>query len=154
MAVFLLGTQCLLDIAKHDGNKAQQWYEGLQKQGLHFGDVRISAFSVALIRFLFDSKPPSTPNERQLQINVNLLIERFKNAGAVVGCTAEAVYYWADNLGDAVQYDQPPPAREIGAEALVIATVAVSQHPSLQYTLVDRGQALHQALSIPVYDPY
>jgi hypothetical protein len=153
MATYVLGTQCLLDIAKKDGNKAQLWYEALAAQGVYFGDVCISAFSVALIRFHFDDKPPSTPGDRQLQSNVNHLIDQFKTAGAVIGCSPDALYYWADNLGQGVQYDQPPPAHDVGAEAIVLATIAVAPL-SAQYTLVDRRQAVHQQLTITVHDPY
>jgi hypothetical protein len=153
MAIFVLGTQCLLDIAKKDGNKAQQWYDALAGRGVHFGDVCISAFSVAVVRFFFDDNPPSTPADRQLKTNVNHLIDLFKTAGAVIGCSTEAIYYWADNLGNGVQYDQPPPAKDIGVETLLLATLTVA-HPSTQYTLVDRRQAVHQQLNITVHDPY
>jgi hypothetical protein len=87
MAIYLLGTRCLFDIAKNDGNKAQQWYDDLAKRNLHFGDVLISAFSVALVRFHFDDNPPADPATRQLQANVNYLIDQFKVADAVVGCS-------------------------------------------------------------------
>jgi hypothetical protein len=153
MAIFILGTQCLLDIAKQDGNKAQQWYAGLAARNLLLGDVCISAFSVAQLRFFFDDNPPTTPADRQLQTNVNLLIDQFKLAGAVLGCSVEAVDYWAEKLGNGCQYDQPPPAKNIEIEALVIATVATA-HPGIQYILVNRRQAIHQQLNISVLDPY
>jgi hypothetical protein len=152
MATYVLGTRCLLDIAKKDGNKAQLWYEGLAAQGVHFGDVCISAFSVALIRFLFDDHPPVTPGDRQLQVN-NRLIDQFKTADAVLGCSQDAVYYWAENLGEGLEYDQPPPSRKIGSEALVLATVATAPR-SAQYRLVDRLQSIHSQLIISVFDPY
>jgi len=153
MAMYVLGTQCLLDIAKKDGNPAQRWFEGLAARNIHLGDVCISAISVVFLRFYFDDHPPQSPATRQLQTNLNLLIDQFKTAGAVLGCSREAVYYWADTLGNNVQYDQPPPARAIDIEALVLATVAVPP-PGRQYTLVDRAQAVHQQLSIAVHDPY
>lgn len=150
---YVLGTQCLLDIAKQDGNKAHLWYEALAAQGIYFGEVCISAFSVALIRFLFDDNPPRTPGDRQLQFNVTHLIDEFKTAGAVIGCSPDAVFYWAANLGQGVQYDQPPPARDIGSEALVLATIAVAPAGS-QYVLVDRRQSVHKQITISVLDPY
>ena len=153
MATYVLGTRCLLDIARNDRNRAQLWYESLAAQGVHFGDVCISAFSVALIRFFFDENPPQLPGDRQLQVNVNHLIAQFKTAGAVLDCSAEAVYYWANNLGQGVQYDQPAPSRDIGAEALILATIAVAPL-SAQYTLVDRRQPVHLTMTINVHDPY
>jgi len=153
MAIYVLGTQCLLDIAKKDGNRAQIWFDGMAARNQHFGDVTISAYSVALVQFLFEDHPPVTLADRQLKINVDLLIDQFKITHAVLDCSKEAIYYWAHNLGRGIQYDQPPPAIEIGAEALVLATVATPP-PGVQYTLVDRRQTVHQQLALSVHDPY
>jgi len=64
-------------------------------------------------------------------------VDLFKTAGAVIDCSRASVYYWANNLGSGVKYDRLPPARDIGVEALVIASVAVA-NALRQFTLVDR----------------
>jgi hypothetical protein len=153
MTIYVLGTQCLLDIAKNDGNEAHRWFERLASQGVHVSDLRISACSIALLRFHFDDNPPRTPGDHQLQVNLNRLITRFKNAHAVLGCSMESICYWADNLGDSITYDRPPPRKLIGVEALVLATVATGD-PVNPYTLVDRHQTIHQQLNIATFDPY
>jgi hypothetical protein len=155
MTIYLLGTQCLLDIAKKDGNKAEQWYKSLATQGLYLGsDVYISAFSVVQLRFFFVNHPPVTAGDRTLISNVEKLIRKFKNAGGVLGCPAEAAYYWAERLGEHVTYDQPQPPRKLPAEeAVVLATAAVNNGGN-SCVLVDRRQQIHQTLNIRVHDPY
>ena len=155
MKTYLIGTQCLLDNAKNDGNKARHWYDSLASKGLYLGThVLISAFSVAQLRFFFQKHPAITAGDRSLIRNVNKFIRKFENAGGVLGCPAEAAYYWADTLGPSVTYHQPPPPRALPAEeAIVVATAAV-QNGGHSYVLVDREQQIHQALQISVHDPY
>jgi hypothetical protein len=155
MKTYLIGTQCLLDIAKKDGNKASQWYDSLASQGLYLGThVLISAFSVAQLRFFFHKHPAITPGDWSLIRNVNKVIRIFENAGGVLGCPAEAAYYWAETLGPSVTYNRPPPPRALPAEeAIVVATAAV-HNGGHSYVLVDREQEIHQVLRIAVHDPY
>lgn len=152
MAIYILGTQCLLDIAKKDGNKAQQWFEALAGQGIQFGDVCISALSIAQLRFFFDKHPPATPGDRQLQANVALLTAQFETADAVIGLSVAAAKYWAHSIGENLIYHHPR-QRPMGTEALVLATVAVG-HQGTSCTLADRLQPVHTQLGITVHDPY
>jgi hypothetical protein len=155
MKFYLLGTQCLFDIAKDDGNKARRWYNSLATRGLYLGsDVRISAFSVAQLTFHFKKTPAITAGDLSVIANVKRLIRKFENAGAVLGCPAEAAYYWAERLGEVVTYDQPPPPRELPAEeAIVVATAAVT-NGGYDCVLVDHLQQIHKTLHIAVHDPY
>jgi hypothetical protein len=154
MTIYLLGTQCLFDIAKKDGNEAEVWYNSLALRGLYLGDVRISAFSVAYLRFYFDQHPSLTRGDRQLKKNVEALIDKFKNAGAVMGCPPQAAYYWAERLGYTVTYDRPPPPREIPFEEVIVVATAAASPNGNSYVLVDRRQTVHEDLKIPVHDPY
>jgi hypothetical protein len=153
MEILILGTQCLYDIAKRDGNAAHQWYVRQELTGVHFGDICISAFSIAQVIMSFANNPPSTPNEKSLEFNLHSLINDFETADAVIGCSPAAARYWAEYLPAPVMYDNPPPPYAVGTEAIVIATVAAG-HEGIPCRLVDRLQLIHQSLNLKVLDPH
>lgn len=150
--ILILGTQCLVDVAKGDGNPAHAWYDLQEQKGVQFGDICISAFSIAQMKFFFAKNPPGDADEKALEANLNSLFSDFETAGAVIGCSPAAANYWADFLDEVVIYDLPSP-HEVGTEAIVIATVAAG-HEGIPCRLVDLLQPIHKQLNISVYDPY
>ena len=153
MTAYLLSTRCLYDIAVHDRNKAQLWFEDLVLRGRALSEIRISAFSIPQIRFHFDEHPPTGPDDRKVQANFYKLVTQFTNMQAVLGCPPEAAYFWANTIGRSAVYDAPPPSRDIGSEVLILATAA-TKHNSTRYTLVEKLQPIHGRLGIQVHDPY
>jgi hypothetical protein len=153
MTAYLLSTRCLYDIAVHDHNKAQLWFEAAARRSSQLSEIRISAFSIPQIRFYFEAHPPRTPDDRKVQANFTKLITLFTNRQAVLGCPPEAAYFWANTIGRSVIYENPPPPRDIGPEVLILATAAV-RHNSTRYTLVEQWQPIHDTLKIQIFDPY
>src|SRR5260370_30540063 len=95
MARYLLGTNCLLDIALQNQGAANRWFAGKAPQpGLFVGDVAISAFSVAAIRAFYRATPPTTPKGRVHEENVSKLIRQFEVVDAIEGVSPPAVSFW------------------------------------------------------------
>lgn len=156
MAYYLLGTNCLLDIARLNNGPAHRWYlSRAAQEGLFPEDVVISAFSVALIEDLFRRTPPTTPAEKQLADNVFSLIEQFRLDGAIVGASQEVVAYWSRQLHGEIPYPTPryPDDTAGFEEKFVIATAKVGNE-GRGYILVDRKREVHEQLGLLVHDPY
>ena len=103
MATYLLGTACLVDIARGEG-PAYEWYRGLEEQeGLFVPNVEISAFSVAAIELQYAAEPPTTTRESTLTQNLVGLITAFRIASALVGATPSVGVDWRQSL----TYDSP-----------------------------------------------
>jgi hypothetical protein len=158
--IYLLWTQCFLDIARRNRNPAQAWFAEQERNGVRFGAICISPITIALARYEFKIDPPATVAAVTFVKNVNVLIQRFTNAGAIREFSADAAEFWADRiLGTVVTYEYPgrrglPPRQvPIGPEAMVIATAGAGSR-GVPFTLVDRKQAIHSSLHIDVHDPY
>ena len=155
MATFLLGTACLLDIARHEG-RAYDWYRGLEAQeGIFAANVEISAFSVACIELQYAAEPPQSTRESTLRQNVGILIHQFRIEDAIVGATPEVIEYWIKYLNYDIPYPSPGyPDDTLGfEEKLVLATAKVG-NDGRGYILVDRTRPIHAELELLVHDPY
>lgn len=155
MATYLLGTACLVDIARGEG-PAHAWYSRLEEQeGLFVPHVEISAFSVAAIELQYEAEPPTTTRESTLKQNVVELINQFRLDGAVVGATPAVVEYWTQYLNAEISYPSPGfPDDVLGfEEKLVLATAKVGNE-GRGYILVDRKRPVHDELELLVHDPY
>ena len=155
MAKYLLGTACLLDIARNEG-RAYDWYHGLEEQeGIFSADVEISAFSIACIELHYVEEPPQSARESTLKQNVWILINQFRIEDAIVGATPDVIEYWSRYLNHNILYPSPEyPDDTLGfEEKLVLATAKVG-NDGRGYILVDRKRDVHAELELLVHDPY
>lgn len=155
MATYLLGTACLLDIARNEG-PAYDWYRGLEAQeGIFAANVEISAFSVACIELQYAEAPPQSMRESVLKQNVGILINQFRMEDAIVGTAPDVVEYWSRYLNGDIPYPSPGyPDDVLGfEEKLVLATAKVGNE-GRGYILVDRWRRVHEELELIVHDPY
>jgi hypothetical protein len=155
VATYLLGTACLVDIARGEG-AAYEWYRGLEAQeGLFAPNVEISAFSVAAIELQFEAEPPRTPRESTLKQNLVALVSQFRIDGAIVGAAPDVIEYWSQRLNYDIPYPEPGfPDDVLGfEEKLVLATAKVGNE-GRGYILVDRKRPVHDDLELLVHDPY
>ena len=155
MATFLLGTACLLDIARREG-PAYDWYRGLEEQeGIFYPEVVISAFSVVCLQTQFAEEPPQTPRESVLKANVDTLISQFRLADAIVGADPDVIQYWAENLNYDISYPSPGyPEDKLGFEEKLVLATAVVGNEGRGYILVDRRRDVHADLPLLLHDPY
>jgi hypothetical protein len=158
--IYLLGTQCFLDIAKRNKNPAQLWFAEQERKGVRFGAICISPITIALARYEFKADPPASIAAVTFAKNVNVLIQQFTAASAIADFSADAADFWVDRiLGNVVTYESsgrrnlPPRQVPIGPEAMVVATAGAGKR-GVPFTLVDRKQAVHSRLRIDVLDPY
>lgn len=156
MARYLLGTQCLMDVALLNDGAAHRWFSGRSAQpGLFVGDVAISAFSVAAIRAFFRQRPPTSVETKQHESNLGRLIRQFEVADAVEGASPAAVFFWDSQAQVALTYDVPGHGqRALGFEEKFVLATALKGNHGRGFILVDRAQAVHHALGVTVYDPY
>jgi hypothetical protein len=156
VAYYLLGTGCLLDIARYNHGPAHKWFLSRAAQhGLFPDDVVISAFSVAQIEALFRANPPSTPAESQLAENAFQLIKQFALDDAIVGATKNVIDYWSRHLNFPIPYPTPKyPDDMLGFEEKLVLATAKEGNEGRGYILVDHKRDIHDQLGLLVHDPY
>ena len=156
MAYHLLGTGCLLDIARLNQGPAHRWYlSRAAQQGLFPDDIVISAFSVAQIEAHFRANPPETPAESQLEENVSRLIKQFALDDAIVGASPSVIEYWSRHLNFAIPYPtQKFPDDMLGFEEKLVLATAKKGNEGRGYILVDYKRDIHDQLQLLVHDPY
>ena len=155
MATFLLGTACVVDIARGEG-PAYEWYRALEAQeGLFVPNVEISAFSAAAIELQYAAEPPQTTRESTLKQNVAALISQFRIDNAIVGATPEVIEYWSKYLNYDIPYPLPDfPDELLGFEEKLVLATAKAGNEGRGYILVDRKRPVHDELELLVHDPY
>jgi hypothetical protein len=155
VATYLLGTACLVDIARGEG-PAYEWYRGLEEQeGLFAPNIEISAFSVAAIELQFATEPPATTRESTLRQNLVGLISQFRIDDAIVGATPAVIEYWTQYLNYAIPYPSPGfPDDVLGFEEKLVLATAKAGNDGRGYILVDRKRPVHDELELLVHDPY
>ncbi len=155
MATYLLGTACLLDIARYEG-PAYDWYRGLEQQeGIFPPNVEISAFSVACIELQYAAEPPQSTRESTLKENVGILIKQFRIESAIVGATPDVIEYWTQYLNYDLSYPSPGyPDDTLGFEEKFVLATAKVGNEGRGYILVDRKRPIHAELELLVHDPY
>ena len=156
MARYLLGTQCLVDIAKQDGLPAQRWLEAAGRRGIHLSDVYISAVTPMILTRAF-KRAAQTPAHQAIRQACEHLVRRYAQAGQVVPVTREI----ADRWGDLIDYDLPYTNASgetklfDSHEKLVMAT-AIEGVDGRPFTLVSRRHDAHrilQPLGLQLEDP-
>jgi hypothetical protein len=164
MARYLLGTQCLMDVAKSIGLPPQRWFETAAKRGIDRSDVFISAVSPMILRTAFETAAKRSAdaatkaNYAAIRKNTDILTGRLVSAGSVVPMTKEIADRWGELLelkltyenktGEVAEYKFP--------EKLVFATAMVGID-GVPFSLVEKSQQAHGALAalgLLVEDPY
>lgn len=156
MPRYLLGTQCVVDIARRANLPPQRWFESLDQKTVPARNVVISAVTPMILTETF--KNPATPFVAALGQACDDLVRRFVDGHRVVPVTKGIADRWGlllnfpltyVNAGkQEVEYDY--------REKLVIAS-AIEGLDGIPFMLVERSQPAHAALEpqgLKIHDPY
>jgi len=157
MPRYLLGSQCLVDIAKSTGLAPEQWFRTVESRGVDGRDVYISAVTPMILTSAFD-RATQLPALAAIRGNSDTLITRFVRAGQMAPITKEI----ADRWGELPEFDLTYETAngEIKCypfqQKLVLAT-AIEGLDGRPFTLVDKRQKAHQdleSLGLVLEDPH
>ncbi|MDP6344272.1 MAG: hypothetical protein QF578_06580 [Alphaproteobacteria bacterium] len=157
MPRYLLGSQCLVDIARRVQSPAEQWFATAGERGIDASDVYISAVTPMILRSTFKAAAPS-PTVTAIRENSENLVNRFARSRQLAPVTQEI----ADRWGQLLDFDL---SRETAdgetklyrfQEKLVLAT-AIEGLDGRPFVLVDKRQSAHDKLAplgLDLEDPY
>jgi hypothetical protein len=147
---FLLGSECLLELARGVDNPQRRWLRASRVRGIVLPDLAISAMSPALIARTFRMREQSAgtldATMLDLRERCELMIQEHRIRGTILPVSDEAVSRW--RLMDSLELryrrrdgtDYP-----MGIEEQLVLATAMAAH----LTLVDRRQPAHAVLAPP-----
>jgi predicted nucleic acid-binding protein len=153
MRRYLLGVQCLLDIAKHADLPAERWMESAEARGIDMNDIYISAASPMILLSALD-KAPASGYIQQLRENVETIVQRFVDRKLIAPVTKEIADRWGKILPQPLTYndDAGVTHKYTFHEKLILAT-ALEGIEGRPFVLVDRRQEAHRELNLDLEDP-
>lgn len=157
MPRYLLGSQCVLDIAKRIGCPPEQWFLATDKRGINARDVYISAVTPMILASAF-ARVEQTPDIAAIRANSDKLITRFDRAGRIAPVTKEIADRWGELLEFDLTYETADGETKLYRfhQKLVLAT-AIEGLDGRPFTLVDKRQKAHQdleSLGLVLEDPH
>jgi hypothetical protein len=159
MARYLLGSQCLVDVAKRVGLAPEIWLTKAGDRGIDARDVYISAVSPMIIEAAFRGAP-RTPELQRLRDNVDMLTQRYVAGGLVAPITKNIADLWGKLLvlDTDLTYVNSAGKTELYNfhEKLVFAT-AIEGISGRPFILVERHQKAHDTLAplgLVLEDPF
>src|SRR5580658_4430930 len=143
MPHYLLGSQCLLDIAKGIGQPPQVWLQSAGERGIDGADIYISAVTPMILAATFDAAAQSPVNQR-LRDNAERLVQRYVQQNQVAPVTKEIADQWGKLLPLDLTHGESSGIVKLYRypEKLVFATAIVGIG-GRAFTLVDRRQQAH-----------
>jgi predicted nucleic acid-binding protein len=153
MRRYLLGVQCLLDIAKHADLPAERWMTSAEERGIDMTDIYISAVSPMILLSALD-KAPVSGYIQQLRENVETIVQRFVDRRLIAPVTKEIADRWGKILPQPFTYKDGAGVthKYTFHEKLVLAT-ALEGIEGRPFVLVDRRQEAHRELNLDLEDP-
>jgi hypothetical protein len=157
MPRYLLGSQCLVDIAKGIDLAPQRWLRDAGDRGIDGSDIYISAVTPMILGANFEAAPKSPTNQR-LRENVEKLVQRYVAANLVAPITKDIADEWGKILPLDLTHRQSSGVEKAYTfhEKLVFAT-AIAGIDGRAFTLVERRQKAHNDLAVMglvIEDPY
>ena len=151
MARYLLGNQCLVDIAKMRGLPPERWFATLEERGIDSRDVRISAVTpMFLDAVLREEEGAQALHAVALRKNCEKLIGRLLKSSEAVPVTKEVADLWGVLRGT-------KDLQEYRTEALLVWATAIEGLDGRPFVLVDKREAVHahlERLGLSLEDPY
>lgn len=164
MPRYLIGTNCLVEIAKGTKRPPQLWLDNAVHRLIDQTDIYISAVTPMILNVAFEfQKREASDAARSLQLaqlhsNVTTLVDRFVAMSLVAPVTKEIADTWGELLPLELGFQNAKgrPDRYNFQEKLVLAT-AIRGINGRPFTLLERRDSAHQALEsrgLVVEDPY
>jgi len=157
VARYLLGTQCVVDLARGANLPPERWLKSLDPKQVVASDIRISVVTPMILTATFAAQE-QTPFVAALKQACESLLRRFVLGKRMVPVSKEIADRWGTLLPFTLTYlniDNQPADYDF-RERLIMAT-AIEGVDGLPFTLVDRTQPGHTALKpigLQLLDPY
>lgn len=155
MPRYLLGSQCLVDIAKRSALPPELWLNGADDRGIDGRDIYISAVTPMIVA---RGLKEDDPNFAGMRDNLDGLIDRYMQWNQVAPVTKKIADEWGKILDLSLHYVNSKGEKKLYAfhEKLVLAT-AIEGLNGRPFTLVERHQPAHDVLAprgLVLEDPY
>ncbi|HYL76640.1 MAG TPA: hypothetical protein VEU96_20670 [Bryobacteraceae bacterium] len=157
MAWYLLGSQCLIDIAKRIDLPPERWLAAAGERGIDGKEIYISAVTPMILASAFERAHQNAALQA-LRENTEILITRLARSGQVAPVTMDIADRWGKLLKLTLEYIASPghtkPYHD--PERLVLAT-AIEGLLGRPFVLVEKRQPAHGALAslgLVLEDPY
>jgi hypothetical protein len=155
MPRYLLGSQCLVDIAKQSGLAPERWLTGAGVRGIDGRDIYISAVTPMIVARGLKGNDPDLVRMRE---NLDMLIDRYVQRDQVAPVTKNIADEWGKILDLSLAYVNAKGETKLYAfhEKLVLAT-AIEGLNGRPFVFVERHQPAHDVLAprgLALEDPY
>jgi hypothetical protein len=154
MARYLLGSQCVVDIAKRIQLAPERWFDGAGAKGIDGRDIFISAITPTILSRALRGDSKTAPLRNALE----KLIDRFVQLRQVAEVTKGIADKWDEIVDLSLDYVNTKGVTKpySSLERMVLAT-AIEGLDGRPFILVERHQPAHdelQAHGLELTDPY
>jgi hypothetical protein len=154
MPRYLLGSQCVVDIAKRIQLAPERWLLGASERGIDGRDIYISAITPTILSRALRDDPAMAPLRRNLEV----LIDRYVQARQVAPVTKRIADKWDEILDLSLDYvDKKNATKPYSSRERMVLATAIEGLDGRPFLLVERHQPAHdvlQAHGLELTDPY
>lgn len=154
MARYLLGSQCVVDIAKRIRLAPERWFDGAGARGIDGRDIYLSAITPTILSRALRGNSKTKPLQKSLEV----LIDRFVQLRQVAPVTKRIADKWDEIVDLPLEYVNAKGVTKpySSLERMVLAT-AIEGLDGRPFLLVERHQPAHDVLKaygLELTDPY